>query len=673
MISMKAKLGSKKNVPAVPISIARPMVTSTVFCRFIPLAVFVIAALAFAPVLQNDFVNWDDRVNILENRSYRGLSWKHLQWMFTTFHNSLYRPLTWITLGADYSLWGMNPSGYHLTSLVLHCAAAILFYYLSVQLLTLAASSRAKPDRAIDFAAGFAALIFAIHPLRVEPIAWVSGRENVVAGPFFILTLICYLRAIEIRERSASYWKWLVGAWLAYALSLLGKGAGVTLPIALLVLDVYPLRRLSGGVKNCLTTETARIFLEKVPFFVLALAAGLLAIYGKQQSKLMYGLEEYGITDRVVQTVYGLVFYLWKTLLPIHLSNLYEIETLSPLDWRFIFSAVLLVMITAVLWSYRRRFSWALAGWVYYCVILLPYVGVAQNGPQIAADRYSYLACLPWALLAGAALLYSYRAWQAGRLNASMFFLARATAVGVVLALGLISWRQSQLWRDSATLWRHALAINEKSFFAHHFLGSALLADGRTAEAIGHFQRSLALNPRYASAHVGLANALAEQNQLEKSIQAYQTALTLDPDSMEVHYGFARVLAKIGNAEGAIEHYSRALALAPNDPDTHNNLGLLLAGRGENDQAIAHFQAALRIDRGYAKAHYNLGRMLVRQGRLEEGIEHFRQALALQAGVAEIHENLGRALVLQGKIEEGRIQLEEAVRILSTRRPAASR
>ncbi|HKY06650.1 MAG TPA: tetratricopeptide repeat protein [Candidatus Binatia bacterium] len=636
----------------------------------VPLVVVLLSGLAFAPVLHNDFVNWDDRVNLLDNRFYRGLSAQHLQWMFTTFHNSLYRPLTWITLGADYLLWGMNPSGYHLSSLLLHCLAALLFYFLSIQLLSLAVPSLEQRDAALKVGAGFAALIFAVHPLRVEPIAWASGRENVVAGPFFILTVICYLHAIARARQPSAYWKWMVGAWLAYALSLLGKGAGVTLPFALLILDAYPLRRLSAG--RALPVSALRLGLEKLPFFLLALVAGLLAVYGKQQSNLMYGLQDYGIVDRLVQTVYGLIFYLWKTLVPISLSNLYEIETLSLSDWRFVLSALLLGAISALLWVFRQRWPWGLAAWCYYCVILLPYVGVAQNGPQIAADRYTYLACLPWAVLAGAALLNGWQIWRRGQTKRPLLVGAHALAASIVVTLAFLSWRQSAVWRDSETLWRHALSINAKSYFAHHFLGTALLSKDRPAEALGHFQESLALNPNYASAQIGLANALAEQGEVENALAGYRRALALDGGSVEGHYGLARVLSRHGDTDGAIEHYRRALALAPNDPDAHNNLGLLLAARGEFGKAIEHFQAALGSDRTYARAHFNLGRVLARQGQLDGAIDHFRQALRLQPEVAEIHESLARVLSLKGKNAEATAHLEEAVRILKKQQAIAS-
>ena len=242
------------------------------------------------------------------------------------------------------------------------------------------AGSAAAGELALRISAGFAALIYGVHPLRVEPVAWASGRENVVSGPLFVLTLICYLRAVQAGAIASSYWKWMVAAWFSYALSLLGKGAGVTLPMALLVLDIYPLKRLGGNPAKWLQFEARRVWLEKAPFLLLALVAGLLAIFGKQQSKLMYGFDQYGLAERGVQTVYGLIFYLWKTLLPLDLSPLYEMERLALFEWRFILSAVVLVAITALLFASRRRWPWALACWVFYGVILLPYAGVLRTG-----------------------------------------------------------------------------------------------------------------------------------------------------------------------------------------------------------------------------------------------------------------------------------------------------
>jgi tetratricopeptide (TPR) repeat protein len=646
---------------------ARSLASDRALAWIVPAVIVLIAAVCFAPVLQNDFVNWDDRVNLLENRHYRGLSVAHLQWMFTTFHNSLYRPLTWMTLGADYLLWGMNPSGYHLTSLVFHCAATFLFYFLSVRVLLLIGPAAPGSDhRAVKFAAAVAALIFAVHPLRVEPIAWASGRENVVAGPFFILTLICYLRAVENEAFPSSYWKWMSAAWLSYTFSLLGKGAGVTLPIVLLLLDIYPLRRLGGGPSKSPGSQLWRLGWEKAPFFFLALVAGVLAVYGKQQSKLMYGIEEYGIAERLVQAMYGVIFYLWKTLIPLELSNLYEMETLSLLDRRFILSGLLLVAITAGLWTLRQLWPWGLVAWVGYAVILLPYIGVAQNGPQIAADRYTYLACLVWSWLAGDGVLYCWRAHEHGKIGRPAFLAFQATILLVVVWLGWLTWKQTQIWRDSETLWRHALAINPESFFAHLFLATALMAKDKPNEAIHHFHRSLEINRSYASAHTGLANVLAENGNLDQAVEHYHKALQLDRGSMEAHYNLGRILARRGETDQAMLHYSRALAINPDDADTHNNLGLLVAARGDAEQAIAHFRQALEVDPRHAKAHFNLGRLLLQQRSLNEAVHHFQIALQLQPGVAEIHEQLGRALSLQGKKDEAAEHLAEAVKILKS-------
>src|SRR5689334_10424407 len=262
-----------------------------------PALVAGITLLAFLPVLHNGFTNWDDPPNLLNNPSYRGLGWSHLVWMFTSFHNSLYRPLTWITFGADYLIWGMNPFGYHLTTLILHTATAVLFYFIALRLLSIATGAE---QNTLTFAAAFAALIFAVHPLRVEPVAWTQARENVLAGFFFMLTLIFYLKATA--EGAAKNYRWMAAAWISYALCLLGKGAFVTVPIGLMILDYYPLRRFDRSV-----------WMEKIPFFGLAIIAGLLAIYGKQQSDLFYGFTEYTLLKRFGLAAYGLFFYLSDT------------------------------------------------------------------------------------------------------------------------------------------------------------------------------------------------------------------------------------------------------------------------------------------------------------------------------------------------------------------------
>ena len=244
--------------------------------RFLlPLSIVVLTFVAFLPSLQNGFVNWDDEAVLLDNPNYRGLGWEQLRWMFTTFHMSVYRPIAWITMGIDYLIWGMEPFGYHLTSLFFHCSNAVLFYFVALRLLRLAMSTTDELKLPLRVAAGFAALFFALHPLRVEPVAWESGEDNLVAGFFFMLTLLCYLRAAAITETGLHRWVWMGGAWILYALSILSKALTVPLPLALLVLDVYPLKRLKTDPRTWFQREARHILWEKIPFLLFAVPVAI--------------------------------------------------------------------------------------------------------------------------------------------------------------------------------------------------------------------------------------------------------------------------------------------------------------------------------------------------------------------------------------------------------------
>ncbi|MGH7828942.1 MAG: hypothetical protein ACREP8_02080, partial [Candidatus Binatia bacterium] len=243
---------------------AAPRLPRWLLPAFIPLATFI----AFLPALQNGFVDWDDYKNLVENPHYRGLAWTELRWMFTTFHIGHYHPLTWMSFGLDYWLWGMDPMGYHLASLVLHAANALLFYFVSLRLLRLGFSLPVLPQLSLPVAAAVAALFFSLHPLRVESVAWATERRDVLSGFFLLSTVLCYLRAITAAEGGQARWRWLAAAWIVYALALLSKAIGMTLPLILLILDVYPLKRLGGGRGKWFGLEARKVWWEKIPFLL---------------------------------------------------------------------------------------------------------------------------------------------------------------------------------------------------------------------------------------------------------------------------------------------------------------------------------------------------------------------------------------------------------------------
>jgi protein O-mannosyl-transferase len=664
--------GKVKNAP---VSMATSGRLSQIARWLVPVLIVLLTFAAFFPVRQNGFVNWDDEGNLLENPSYRGLGWTQLRWMFTNFHLGNYRPLTWITLGFDYILWGMDPSGYHLTSLLLHGTSALLFYFLTLRLLSLTLSLPAAPaDVGLKVAAGLAALLFSIHPLRVEPVAWISARNHVLSGLFFVWTILCYLRAMACVEGSSIQLRWLTLSVVTYGLSLLSQPFGLTLPFVLLVLDIYPVRRLSGDPAKWFWPAVRRVWWEKAPFLLLALAAGVIALRARKGA--IYSFEEIGVWPRLAQALFGLAFYPFKTVIPLGLSPLYELPAhLNLSDWPFLLSGLVVVVLSAGLFVARHRWPAGLASWVCYVLILLPVLGLAQSGPQIVADRYTYLSCLGWAILAGAGLFYCWHV----RSNVGTRLRISVLAVGLagVVALGVLTWKQTQVWHDSERLWRYVLAVTEKSYFkssvAHNNLGVVLVGREELEEAISHYREALRIYPAYAEAHNNLGVALRERGELEDAIQHYREALRINPAYAEAHYNLANALVNRGELEDAIGHYREALRIRPVDAKTHYNLGTALARKGQLEEAIQHFRQALEIDPVYAMAHYNLATALAVRGELGEAIDHFQQALRTEPQYAEAHESLARALVQQGKKDEAVKHYEEALRIMRSQRtvPAA--
>src|SRR2546430_399980 len=366
----------------------------------IPAMIALVTFAAFLPTLQNQFVNWDDDKNFLDNPHYRGLGWTRLRWMWTT-HLGHYIPLTWMTLGLDYLLWGMNPLGYHLTNLLLHAANAVVFFFVVHRILTRALLSPAERGHALTVSAGFAALVFAVHPLRVESVVWITERRDVLSGLFYLLTILMYLRACEQEERGRGWYWAAVGL---FACALLSKSMAVNLPVVLLILDVYPLRRLGESI-GWWSAPARRGYVEKIPFVLLGAAASAIAVMAQSSVRAAVSLAQLSAPGRLAVSAYGLSFYLWKTVAPVNLSPLYELRPpVNPWAAPFIVSYGLVLALTAIALALRRRVPGLPAAWLAYVVVLLPVLGTFQSGPQIAADRYTYLAGLGWAIFAGAGL-----------------------------------------------------------------------------------------------------------------------------------------------------------------------------------------------------------------------------------------------------------------------------
>ena len=478
----------------------------------------------FLPALSAEFVNWDDPANFVENTHYRGLGPRQLTWMFTTFHMGHYMPLTWLTLGWDYAVWGMSAWGYRLTNLLLHAGTALTFYFLSLRLLGLSLRPATRPLQ-LHLGAAVAAIVFAAHPLRAESVAWVTERRDVLSGLFYVGAVLAYVKAVEGGKRRVDLY------WTAVALfvgALLSKSITVTLPVVLVVLDIYPLRRL-GGRRGWARWH---VWAEKLPFFVLGFAASALAFLANGPLGNLRSLVAMSPLLRVVLAVYSLAFYLWKTVWPTDLSPLYTF----PLTVTYYHFALAIggTVLALVLW---RRLPAFTASWAIYMVTLVPVSGLFHNGPQSVADRYSYLACLPWALWAGAAV-----AWRPGSIRARALATGLRTVVVVaVVAFTFLTWRQAAIWHDSVALWQHALTVDPESRTAHAYLGRAYADEGMIAEAVAQYEEAARRFRNKPAFYVLIGRLLEDDDNDVGALAYYRDVLAAAPGQPEACAGVRRI------------------------------------------------------------------------------------------------------------------------------------
>jgi tetratricopeptide (TPR) repeat protein len=546
--------------------------------RGLPLLVACLAVACFLPALRADFVLWDDDLNITGNRRYRGLSPSHLRWMFTTLLGGHYQPLSWLTLGVDHALWGMNPAGYHLTSVLLHALTAVAVYAGLVALLA------RVPTWSTHLAAALGALFFALHPLRVESVAWITERRDVTSGLFFVLTLFAYLRMQ--RSEGAARRRWLAASLAAFTLSLLSKAWGMTLPVVLLALDLSPLGRLPGESGR----TRMRILAEKLPWAILATAAAVVAFAAQHRIEAMRTFAEHGPLERALQAAYGICFYLWKTLAPANLSPLYILpDDLRVTMPRFGVPLLLVLVVTVVaLWDRRRR-PWLLAAWIAYVAILSPVLGIAQTGPQLAADRYTYLASLPLAALFAAGVA---RALASAPRRAPVVLAATAA---LVLSYGVAANRQTRVWHDSMSLWNHAIGVDAGNFVAWTNRGWTRQLAGDLPAAIADYTEALRLRPSYPLALNDRGFARQLRGDVAGAIADYTLAILHDAHYAEAVYNRGTAQHERGNLAAALADYTQAIALDPTDPRYPNNRGLVRRALGDAAGAREDFRRALEL------------------------------------------------------------------------------
>jgi protein O-mannosyl-transferase len=581
--------------------------------RAIPFALAAATVLVFLPALLNGFVYWDDNANLFENGSYRGLGWKQIRWMFTSTLMGHYIPVTWLSFGLDYTLWGMNPFGYHLTNTLIHAANAALFYLIALRLL---AKGTSLTESALRVAGVMATLFFALNPLRAESVAWATERRDVLSGLFFLLTTVMYLKAAEVEGQPRR--RLLAGSVICYALALLSKSIVMTLPLVLILLDIYPLGRLQWrwGVWRDVSART--VLKEKLLYFALALAGAVTSYWAVASNNFLTPVEKYGWPARIAMAGYSLWFYVEKTILPVALSPLYELPpVVNPLEPRFLLPGLGVIAITASLLALHRRWPAGLAVWVYYGIILGPVSGIVHAGHQLANDRYSYLSCLGWALLFGAAVGSIARAAATGAVRPWLARGAAAVAALWILALGTLTSFQVQIWRDTETLWRYALDAD----------------------------------PRCSICQSGLGSFFSRRKLFPLAKEKYELALALRPDRLWMHGNLGLTLQAMGDFQAAMRHHQITLAYQPNHPGFLSNMGSALLDQKRASEAIPYLERAHRIDPDFAPALVNLGIAFVETGQPEKALAPLRRALELKPEEPVVHFDLARAYLALGEYE----------------------
>jgi Flp pilus assembly protein TadD len=546
----------------------------------------VLAALilvAFWPVLDHEFVSFDDPGYVTDNPVVlTGLTADGAAWAFTTGAQGNWHPLTWISHMVDVAVFGAGPRGHHLTSLLLHLVSTLLLF------------AFLRGATGTTWLSGFVAALFAIHPLRVESVAWVAERKDVLSTVFFMLTLLAYLG--YARRPDAGRYVLVV---TLYSLGLMAKPMLVSLPFVLLLLDFWPLDRCPAeGAPTCASGPARslirragvwRLLLEKVPLLALAAASSVVTLAVQRGGDAVRTLEQVPLAERLANAVLAYAVYVRKMLFPADLAFFYPFpSSFSAVEVGLAASGILLVTLAAV--RYARRLPYLFSGWFWYVGMLVPVIGIVQVGSQSMADRYTYVP------LVGLFLLLTWGAHDllSGLRNRNAIL---ACAGFLVIAL-LVPMTRAQVrtWRNSMSLFERALQVTEGNYVAHDLLGVELHRIGRPDEAMTHYAQALTIRPGYPYSHNNLGVALAEQGRYTEAESHYRAALVSNDRYSEAHNNLGIALASLGRVDEALEHFASALLLEPEDPEIHHNLGIAWSIRGDTGRAVEHFLDALRLE-----------------------------------------------------------------------------
>jgi tetratricopeptide (TPR) repeat protein len=622
---------------------------------FVCLLLFILTLSVYWQVNNHAFINFDDDVYVTDNHNVQaGLTLEGLKFAFSFVERTYWHPLTWLSHMLDCQLFGLNAGLHHLMNLLFHMANSLLLFAIL------------KRMSGALWQSAFVAALFALHPINVDSVAWVSERKNLLSTFFWLLTMLAYVRYTE----RPNFYKYTI-VFVTLALGLLAKTMLVTLPFVFLLLDYWPLRRyrlahsevgnnekadkfMLGSVKK---SQTLGLILEKVP--LLALSAGMINLSSSsvQEYGIVLSLESVSMKLRIANALVSYIKYLAKMIWPQRLAIYYPFPKIIPM-WQTIAAFMLLVFISVLVIKALKRAPYLAVGWLWYLGTLVPVIGLIQAGLWPAmADRWAYVPLIgifimvAWGIPDLAARWHFKKTWLS---------LAAATVLSVFV---VTTWLHVRIWADSITLFEHAIKVTTNNFVAHNNLGTALKEQGRIAEAIHHYQEALRLLPGYAKAHNNIGAVMENQGRIAEAILHYTEAVRIDPENALIHYNLGHVLGEQDRMAEAIGHYVKALQIKPDFADAYNNLGVALLRLGKITQAIDYLQEAVRLKPDAVAMQDNLKSALTAQEKSEKELSKLQAALQQKPVDAHLYYKMGELYKSNGRLDEAIAQFQKAIEL----------
>jgi tetratricopeptide (TPR) repeat protein len=640
--------------------------------------------LVFWQVRNFDFTNYDDNLYVSENQHVlNGLTQDSIIWAFTTTpHIGNWLPLTWLSFMLDCQLFGPNPGWMHFLNLLMHIANTLLLFAVL------------KKMTGSLWPSAFVAAVFALHPMHVESVAWITERKDVLSTLFFMLTLAAYVS--YVRGHSRFYYLLTV---LLFALSFLAKPMLVTLPFLLLLLDYWPLERFAvpQAVKTAAIPDRRRILyriiIEKIPFFALAAVSSAITFIVQKGSGSVPDINTISLQSRIANAFLSYTRYIGKMFWPQDLAVFYPRDIGRFSSWQIILCVLLLLVIFFLAFWFGRKRKYLPVGWFWFVGTLIPVIGLIQSGDQAYADRYTYISYIG---------LFIMIAWGLPELLSKWRYRKHTIGISMVIvltALGICAYRQVSYWKNSFTLFTHALEATQNNYVAHtglglgndlrehgnlalaieHYtkaieikpdyadvygnLGIAYGRLGRYQEAIEASKQAIKLKPDYAEAYCNLGNVYGNLGRYEESIESFKQAIKIKPDLAEAHYNLGNAYLKLDRHQEAIESYKQAIKIKPDLVEAHCNLGTIYLNLGRYQDAVEAYKQAIKIKPDLAEAYYNLGNAYLNLGLLQDTIEAFRQAIRINPNFAEAYNNLGIVFDNLGRLQEAIETFRQAIRI----------